>query len=289
LAPDAIEGGRVEPSWFETVLHSWPIYGVGALAFGVIYAAAVAGRLLRRRLEGPDDPSDESEGQEAYIVTSVAGLLALLLGFTFTMAVDRFDARRVLVLHDANAIGTTYLRTQLIPEPHRTKISVTIRRYVDNRVALGRAAPGARQTTLLARNDALIADLWTATVAAWGELKPYDFSSTYLETMNNVIDLDAARKAARLARVPSAIFAVLFVYMAVAAGVFGYVIRGPRSSHIGVFLLALFTLSLMLIVDIDRPVGGRIVETQRPMEELGRFLAAHPPGSFGDPPASAGR
>jgi hypothetical protein len=98
--------------------------------------------------------------------------------------------------------------------------------------------------------------------------------------MNNLIDLDAARKAARRARVPPEVFAVLFVYLLVTAGVLGYVMRGTKGRLSAGFLLSLFTLSLVLIIDIDRPLGGGIVEGQGPMESLRRSLAQWPPAVF---------
>jgi hypothetical protein len=235
-------------------------------------ANAVRGRF---GLGGGDDDS-----QDGYILSAVAGLLALLLGFTFTMAVDRFDARRVLVLDEANAIGTTYLRTQLIVEPHRTRLSNLLSAYVDNRLVLGKATTVEAGREPLAKNDALIVDLWTATSAAWDSIKGYDFSSAYLDSMNAVIDLDASRKTARNAHVPIAIFGVLFVYVIVTAGVLGYVIQGRRSRMTAAFLMALFTMSLMLVVDIDRPIGGRVVETQVPMERLQAFIHGTPRATF---------
>ncbi len=244
--------------------------------------AALTGHVLRLRLDARAASlgAPPGEGDESYIVSAVAGLLALLLGFTFSIALDRFDARRVLVLEEANAIGTTYLRAQLLEEPHRTHISRLVHSYADNRLALAQIRTAGGQK-LLERNDALLTELWSATVDAWDSIKGYDFSDSFLETMNHMIDLDASRKAARAAHVPPAIFAVLFVYMTMTAGLFGYAVRGARGRRTAPLLLALFAMALMLIVDVDRPLGGRVIETQRPMEALSRFLADHPPGSFG--------
>jgi hypothetical protein len=98
--------------------------------------------------------------------------------------------------------------------------------------------------------------------------------------MNNLIDLDSARKAARLARVPSEVFFILFVYIIAAAGVLGYVLVTSRARAAASVLFLLFVLSLLLIVDIDRPTTGGINESQGPMQVLRASLAEQPPAIF---------
>jgi hypothetical protein len=265
-------------SWLQSWLADAPMLWVGGSMFAAMTLSAWIGYAVRRR-QGDVD-SSVSDGQEGYVVSAVLGLLALLMGFTFSLAVDRFETRRTLVLREANAIGTTYLRAQLLPEPHRSRVSGLLVRYTDNRLALAKASREAQGYELLRRNDALVTDLWTATVAAFPLIKDLDFSSTFVQSMNDLIDLDAARKAARNASVPTEVFAVLFCYLAVTAAVLGYVMRGLRGRLSAAFLLCLLTISLMLIVDIDRPLGGGVTEGQGPMERLKKSLAAQPPAVF---------
>jgi hypothetical protein len=265
---------------FDDWLNNANLLLVAAVLFGAMCLAAAVGVLLQQRRR-PAKVKESDSGQEGYIVSAVLGLLALLLGFTFSMATDRFDARRLLVLEEANAIGTAYLRAQLLSEPHRTRTTSILLRYTDNRLALAKAIPGsAEQRRLLKTNDALLTDLWAATSAAFDSIKGLDFSSTYVDSINALIDLDASRKTARQARVPAEVFAVLFVYLITTAGVLGYVLKGARGRMAAGFLLALLTLSLMLIIDINRPVLGGISESQRPMEDLRKSLAAQPPAVF---------
>jgi hypothetical protein len=180
---------------------------------------------------------------------------------------------------EANAIGTTYLRTQMLEPVDRARISQMLVDYTDNRIALAKA-PRDQVEPLLAKNDQMLTDLWTATLAAWPSIKGLDFSSSYLETMNNMIDLDAARKAARLARVPSAVFFVLFVYVITSAGVLGYAGANKEGRGATTFLFLLLAISLMLTLDIDRPRTGRVTESQAPMERLRATLASQPPEVF---------
>jgi len=269
---------------FDTWLNQASLLVIAASLFvAMCGAAAVASLLQHYGPTGRGQPpgADGESGQEGYIVSAVLGLLALLLAFTFSLAVDRFDTRRHLVLEEANAIGTAYLRAQLLPEPHRTRMTQLLVAYTDNRVALAKAAPGsATQQQLLRTNDGLITDIWAATSASFDSIKGLPFSSAYLGSINALIDLDASRKTARAARVPGEVFAILFIYLVTTAGVLGYVLRGARGRFAAAFLLGLLTLSLMLIIDIDRPTLGGIVESQQPMEDLQRSLAAQPPPVF---------
>src|SRR5262249_40310966 len=146
---------------------------IGATLLLAMCVTAGLGIMLQVRIGRGQAEADKgsSDGQEGYIVSAVLGLLALLLGFTFSLSVDRFDTRRHLVLEEANAIGTVYLRAQLLPEPHRSRTSNLLIRYTDNRIALAETAPGQVQDRLLANSDALLTDLWSATAAAYDELK----------------------------------------------------------------------------------------------------------------------
>lgn len=264
---------------FATWLETTPTWLIGLVLLAVMVGASVFGEFLNRRTAKTKGEDGSDGGKEGYIVSATLGLLALLMGFTFSLAVDRFETRRVLVLEEANAIGTTYLRTQMLEPVDRVRISRMLVDYTDNRLALA-TAPRDQVEPLLARNDQMLTDLWTATLAAWPSIKGMDFSSSYLETMNNMIDLDSARKAARQARVPSAVFFVLFVYVVTSAGVLGYAGANKEGRGATAFLFLLLALSLLLTLDIDRPRSGRVTESQAPMERLRATLASQPPEVF---------
>ncbi len=222
----------------------------------------------------------EREGDlEGLVVSAVLGLLALLMGFTFSLAVDRFDTRRALVLVEANAIGTAYLRAQLLQAPHRARLSGLLLAYTDNRIALAKSAK-PRTGERLAENDRLVTELWAATAAAVPSIRDPGLTGALLQSLNAVIDLDAARKTARMVRVPAEVFAVLFVYLIGTAGVLGYVFVGNRGRGAAAFMLLLLTLSFLLILDIDRPTMGGVREDQGPMEQLLVSLKAQPPPVF---------
>ena len=98
--------------------------------------------------------------------------------------------------------------------------------------------------------------------------------------MNDVVNLDAARKASRLAQVPTEVLIVLAVYIVVTGGVLGYVLTGFRGQLAGAILITLLTVCLAMIVDLERPTAGGIVESQAPMELLRKSLESQPPEVF---------
>lgn len=272
-------GNFLIPGHLITLFEESTLYEIALSIFAGLVICAIAGFVIRRA-PGLVLPAGSGEdGQEAYIVSAVLGLLALLMGFTFSLALDRYEDRRELVLQEANALGTAYLRAQLLPEPARSDISAILSDYTDNRIDLA----GQRKENfaeLLATNDALLVDLWARTVAAVENAGATPITSQFVASINEVIDLDASRKNARAAKVPSAVYAVLFIYFMVAAAILGYVLTGFWSRLAAVFLFVLFTLSLLLIIDIDRPLVGELREDQLPMEQLRDFIAGAPPDRF---------
>lgn len=280
-------------SAFEKLLSGVQLWQVGLvilitllIAAGIGYAARRWRDARRRKLLAGENGEDEEEDQEGYLVSSVLGLLALLLGFTFALAVDRFDARRGFVLEEANAIGTAYLRTQLLEAPHRERLSRLLVEYTDNRLALGNSkAPVSPE--MLERNNRLITQLWQATVAAFPSIKDYDFSSSYLDSMNTVIDLDTSRKAARSAHVPNTVFLVLAIYAVGTAAVLGYVMVGAQGQMAAGAVMAFFALSFLLIIDIDRPTLGTVRESQEPMKWLRNSMQNWQPAVFDSAPDQA--
>jgi MFS family permease len=262
-----------------------PMWVVALALVGGLIGAALFGWWLRHRRSAPEDAASDQEG---YILTAVSGLLALLIGFTFSMAIDRFDQRRDRVLQDAQAIQSAYLKAQILADPYRTQISKLLVEYTDNRIELGEAKPGREADALLAKNEQFLTELWATTVAVFPTIRSFDFSSSFVDAMSDVIQLDIARKEGRRAHVPARVYAILFVYEFVAAAVFGYVLSGRRGREIAGFLLLLFAMSMLLVIDLDRPATGRINESQDAMIMLSRSLHARPPTVFG-PPATQAR
>jgi hypothetical protein len=261
-------------------IYNVPIWQLGLLLFGAMVALALLSSRYRdwikRRLHGAEGAL--SEAQEGYLLTSVYTLSGLLIGFTFAMSIDRFDTRRQLVVQDAVAIQTLYNNAQELPEPHRARFSNLLIRYTDNHIQLAKAhKEDANSAQLLAANDALLTEIMTITLPAFQSIKGLDFSSTFVDSVNQVIDVDTMRKAARRAQIPPTIMGLLLFYTLVSAAVLGYVLSGRGGMPTGIALLALFALTFMLLSDINRPVTGTIRESQEPMERVLARLKNNPP------------
>ena len=243
-----------------------PVALVAATVILLLCASGLLGMYVRRKKGG--EREDEDKGAEQLIVSAILGLLALLLGFTFALAIDRFYTRRALVVAEANAIGTTWLRAQLLDEPHRSRLSRLLEGYAANRLELAQARNRREALPLLQRTELYQSRLWQATVEAVRPIRHLEISSTLVEAMNSTIDIGAERKAARRAHVPPRVLTVLLLYMAVTAYAVGYALLGMRVRWAALVLLLLLSLAYLLILDIDQPTRGGIREPQWAMEDL---------------------
>jgi hypothetical protein len=202
-----------------------------------------------------------------HLLSAVLGLLALLLGFTFSLALNRYETRRDLVVQEANALGTTWLRAQLLEEPNRTAMQGLLRAYLDDRLVWSEAdsAPEA-----LARTNALQQKLWTVTGQVIRSDPNPQLSRALMDAMNQSFDLASARSAARSAHVPDRVLGVLLLYAVLSAAMLGYTsaAKGKPQRIATVSVLMLLTMALVMILDIDRPRSGAIQVSQQPLEQL---------------------
>ena len=247
-------------------LPLWALFGATvALILLVVEAGFRVGRWRQRRAE------HEREAPVGAVVGAGLGLLAFLLAFTFGMAASRFDTRRGLVLDEANAIGTTYLRAALLPEPHRTEIRTLLRDYMDLRleaVQPGMTVP-ARE-----RSEEVQARLWAQAVLV-GEKKPTPITGLFIQSLNEVIDLHGKRVTLGLRnRIPSTIWVALYSTAVLAMAGVGYY-AGLASTTRSLATLALvvtFSGILCLIADLDRPQEGLLKVSQQAMIDLRKSL-----------------
>jgi len=205
--------------------------------------------------------TDRMESQENFLVSGILVLLALMLAFTTTFVVEQYDQRRLLAVEEANAIGSAYFQTQVLDEPHRTRLSNLLVDYTDNRIALS-TAPGDRRQ-LLATNDRLLTEIWAAVLAATESARDKGVSVPFYLFFAKVLDYDTERKVARLSRVPEGILVTLYTFLVVTAGLLGAVLNGARQRIIAGILFVLLTLAVAMIVDLNRPTRGTIRESQQ--------------------------
>jgi len=251
------------------LLDATPLWAIGILLLTLLTAAFFGGRWLRAHADRRAAATGGSKKSEfgGYIVSAMLGLLSLLLGFTFSLATQRFEQRRQLVIEESNAIGTADLRVQILPAAYRDPLRQLIREHVGHEIALadiGYPATGR----LREEDDRIMGQIWkiAASAIAPPNLGPYALLLS--QPINSMIDLNASRRAVRVTEVPAEVFLVLLAYLIGIAGVLGYEIGAGRATLVACFVLALMSLSLLLIMDIDRPAAGGIREAQGPMEQL---------------------
>jgi len=245
----------------------WLIMPALLVLFLVTVEAGYRGRRwLDQRLQALQPP--EGGGQD-YLLSAVLGLLALLLGFTFSLGLNRYEARRDLVVQEANAIGTAWLRADLLEEPVRSRLRSNLLAYVDARLEWSRSGE------LEMRDEARIQkSLWQDVGLAVRVERSEQVSRALMDAVNESFDLASARQAARAAHIPDRVLVLLVLYAFLSVLMLGYVAGGTGRQHriaIGL-LLVLLCLAISLILDIDRPRAGAIQVSQQPMEILRQSL-----------------
>jgi hypothetical protein len=252
-------------------LESLPLLLIGLVILLSLSGAVALGYHGKIWLQRRSAPSHESKSGPDHLLSAALGLLALLLGFTFSMALNRFDTRRDLVVEEANALGTTWLRIQLLNEPDRSDMSASLRSYVDARLRWSEAAAD-RATE--GQTQALQDELWTAMGKALRGDSPALLTRGVMDSLNESLDLAVARKAERSAHIPDTVLVVLLLYAVLSMIMMGSVLAAGQHSHRGetALLLILLTLAHMVILDLDRPRAGAIQVSQKPMEELHRSM-----------------
>jgi hypothetical protein len=257
----------------------------------IISAAGIAGLLLAteigyqigKREEVSID--DHAKSQINAVQAAILGLLALLLGFTFSMAMSRFETRKQMVLDESNAIGTAYLRAQLLPEPTRKEVSQLLRQYIEARLDFYAADIDTRRLQAAKEQTArLQSQLWSY-AAAWGKQEPRAVTAgLLLSSLNEVIDLHSKGLTALENHVPEIIMFLLYFVALVATGLIGYCcgLAGRRNFVVTLAASVLIAVVIMVIVDLDRPRRGLIRVGLVRMEELRGSLALPNPLPLGD-------
>ncbi len=194
------------------------------------------------------------------IDTGIAGLLGLLLAFSFSMAESRFDARRQLVVEEANAIGTAYLRCALLDGVDRTFCEDRLRRYVDVRVETYEARDDARIEAARHESEQIQGDIWERVTAAVHARPSYPALGLLVQAMNQLIDLQGLRVATARGRVPEAVTLVLVGLCLAWACFAGYTfgLRGNRQRLAWLGFSAMVAMLVMVTLDLDRPWRGLV-------------------------------
>jgi hypothetical protein len=249
---------------------------VFAVPAALLLAAAELGARLGLRVHARHDEAHKST--ISGIQGAMLGLLGLLLGFTFSMAMSRYDARRLLVVAEANAIGTTFLRAALLPDAHVAPVEDLLRRYVALRVEMKPTEDHHAQLAAFLKDSAEIQrQLWEHAVAAAREA-PTVNSAAFVTALNQTIDTEAERVAASRARIPPTVWFLLLIVAGISCLTSSYAAgaQGARSALSSLIFPLLIAVVMTLIFDILDPHQGFIGVSQQSLADLQQSIAPRP-------------
>jgi hypothetical protein len=263
------------------------IVGLGLML--LVVASVKAGEWLGRRTNGNQD-----EGVRSHISvlqSSLLGLTALLLGFTFSMALSRYDSRSTAVVEEANALGTTYLRAQLLPPPHQTAAMGLLKEYAMARVDAGHItldeqADRARQLT---QATALLDQLWALSRDVAREDGSPVRSGLFIQALNDTIDAFGRREAALERHVPELVLFLLYFTLLITGLLMGYGcgVAGHRPVVASYGFCVMMVMVVTVIIDIDRPRRGLIQVDQSSLINIARAIDATAGAPGGVAPATS--
>ncbi|MFO1020116.1 MAG: hypothetical protein U0903_05395 [Planctomycetales bacterium] len=249
----------------------WPVVGNALTLFGLMILAPIFGYGcgLRVRARRPDH---KDHAQLGTIQGAVLGLLALILGFSFASAAGRFIDRQDFIVQEANAIGTAYLRADLLEEPFRSNYRELLRQYTASRIKLLQTLDIKAVDFVIRESTDLHPKMWQ--VAVDGVKKTTHYDVTVLSPLNEVIDLHTSHLAIMRRHIPPLVVILLIVNAIIALMLVGYGngLAGKPSTVLTTGLTFLIFSVLWITVDLDYPRLGILRIGHQPMIELQQSL-----------------
>jgi hypothetical protein len=203
------------------------------------------------------------------------GLLALLLAFSFSLGLSRYDARRVQVLQEADSINTTFLRTQLLDARTAPIMRDYLRQYLDVRIAFATAEINEKdRADAVRRSGALQREMWGLAVAQSARDKRSTTLPLFIDALNETINESSEEEGVLAAHIPDPVIFVLAIVIGFASALLG--VGFGRTDHRGGVAIAFFAITLALVVamilDLDRPQRGFIRVSLEPLQSLRQTL-----------------
>ncbi len=249
---------------------------VFAISFMMLWLAALMGRFV---LRGRHKPDKELRDDFSIILAATLTLLGLIIGFSFSMATNRYDQRKNLEEAEANAIGTEYVRVDLLPLAAADKLRPLLRTYANERIAFYMAHDDQEIQQARTRSAQLQAELWSAILPV-AAAQPTPITALAVSGMNDVLNSEGYAQAMFWNRIPLAAWGMMSAIAICCNLLIGY---GSRSVTAGTKLLPILPLlvaiALMFIADIDAPRHGIIRVKPQNLITLAESL--NPPGAVG--------
>ncbi|TKB43039.1 DUF4239 domain-containing protein [Thalassotalea mangrovi] len=253
----------------QVMLYGYSSVAIVITLFLVIVVLNEIGFRIGRYVQSRTD--SEVKSLTGSIQASILGLLALLLGFTFSMSMQRFDNRSMALIDEANAIGTAILRVQLLPINYRNDAKRLLNDYVKLRVEIGKLDL-TKKSERLSHNEQisrLQKQLWSLAVKATAEDPRPVTTGAFVKSLNQLIDSQGKRNALLQMHVPEVVVLLLFVAFISSGGIMGYSagLSGTRML-VPIVLVSTLIALIVFIIDLDRPKRGLIQVNQSVMVDL---------------------
>lgn len=244
---------------------------VSGLSFALLWLSALLGAFLRRKRKLEADEREDFN----LVIAATLTLLGLIIGFTFSMAVSRYDLRKNYEEAEANAIGTEYVRADLLPDVDAGRVRLLLRQYLDERVMFYQTRDHQELLQINAVTSRLQTDLWNA-VKSPSEAKPTPVVALVVSGMNDVLNSQGYTQAAWWNRIPFAAWG-LMVAIAICCNVLiGYGALHAEAKSIRLIVLPLVVaISFLLIADIDSPRSGVIHVRPQNLMSLAQSINPH--------------
>jgi len=233
-------------------LLDYPVFDL-FLSLLIFWISARIGGALRKR---QGELSEDIYHDFVFVISATLTLLGLIIAFTFVMAVNRYDQRKNYEEEETNAIGTEFVRTDLLPADDAVRVRALLKRYLDQRVLHYESRNEQQIRQIDVQTARLQAEMWSA-VATPAAAQPTPVASLVLSGMNDVLNSQGYTTAAWRNRIPIAAWALLIMISIFCNLMIGYSAHG-RSSFLLVVLPIALSTTLFLIADVDSPRGGVI-------------------------------
>jgi F0F1-type ATP synthase membrane subunit c/vacuolar-type H+-ATPase subunit K len=224
-------------------------------AFGVLWIASRVGQAVRKRRE---DMDSEERGDFGMILTATLTLLGLVIGFTFSMAISRYDQRKNYEEAEANAIGTEYVRADLLPSADAQSVRTLLKQYLEQRIQFYEARWPRDLPRVNAKTAQLQTDLWNA-VRPEAQTDHSAVEALAVAGMNDVLNSQGYTQAAWWNRIPVAAWGLMWMIAICCNAMIGYFIHPTKRHWVRPVVMPLVVaVSFFLIADIDSPRRGII-------------------------------
>lgn len=250
-------------------IPTWLI--VLAVALLILAANELGSALARNRLIAPG-----SEGPSAVVQTAAFTLLSLLLAFSFSLSLGRYDERRAALVREANAIGTTFLRTKLLDAGSASAVRADLRDYVAQRITFARADADPQQRAVAeARSTRIQRHMWLITMQAARRDSHSTMVPLFVSALNDTIDLTTEEGAVLEAHIPDIVVIGLLLIALSAASLMGYGFgrQGQRAILPKILFALMIAIALGLVLDLDRPQRGLIRVNLVPLQTAQQIIS----------------